>query len=68
VRISAQALRELVCTRLDELRAVGEVKRASSFGKYGSWQGEYVAVSPEALSALIPNRMRAVKLVGGDQS
>jgi hypothetical protein len=65
VRIDAADLRELVCTRLDELRAVGTVKRSPSYGKYGTWMGEYVAVTPDALAALIPNKVKAVKLVGG---
>jgi hypothetical protein len=67
VRIDAIALRELVCTRLDDLRAVGTVKRASSFGKFGKWNGEFIAISPDSLAALLPNKVKAVKLVGGAQ-
>jgi hypothetical protein len=66
VRIDARALRELVCTRLDALRAVGTAKRASSFGKYDSWSGEFVAVSPESLKRLI-EKVVHVNFVGGDQ-
>jgi hypothetical protein len=66
VRIDANALRELVCTRLDALRAVGVVKRSSSTGKYGSWQGEFVAVSPESLKGLI-DKVLHVNFVGGAQ-
>ena len=67
LRIDAIALRELVCTRLDDLRAVGTVKRAASFGKFGKWNGEFVVLSPDALEALLPNKVKAVKLTGGAQ-
>ena len=67
VRIDAIALRELVCTRGDDLRSAGEVKRASSFGKFGKWNGEFIALSPGDLEALLPNKVKAVKLTVGAQ-
>jgi hypothetical protein len=68
LRIDAEALRELVCTRSDDLKAAGEVKRSSSTGKYGSWQGEFVVLTPEAVIKLLPNRAKHVEIlnIGGD--
>jgi hypothetical protein len=68
LRIDALALRELVCSRGDDLRAAGEVKRSVSTGKYGKWQGEFVVLTPESLVKLLPNRAKHVEIlnVGGD--
>jgi len=68
LRVSCYALRELVCTRSDDLKAAGEVKRSSSTGKYGSWQGEFVVLTPEAVIKLLPNRAKHVEIlnIGGD--
>jgi hypothetical protein len=63
LRVDAEALRELVCTRGDDLRAVGEVKRSSSTGKYGTWQGEFVVLTPDSLVKLLPNLANHVQIL-----
>lgn len=54
VLCNAERLRELVTTRISELREAGEARISKSDGKHGSWMGEFVAVTPSALKKLLP--------------
>lgn len=66
VLCDAKQLRELVVSRADELRAVGDVKRSSSTGVHNSWQGEFVGIAPEQLRELMPSgSFKHVRLAGG---
>lgn len=66
VLCDAKQLRELVVSRADELRAVGDVKRSASAGVHNRWEGEFVGIAPAELAALMPaNSFKHVRLAGG---
>lgn len=65
LRVDAVALRELACTRMDELKSAGEVRQSKSKGSYSDWVGEFVAITPAALVDLLPSHAKYVQIVGG---
>lgn len=65
LRVDSVALRELACTRINELKSVGEVRQSKSKGRYSDWVGEFVALKPDSLVDLLPSRAKHVQIVGG---
>jgi hypothetical protein len=64
--VEARALRTLCLTRIDDLKAAGQIVTNGSTGFGTKWQSDNVAITPQALVKLMPTGYAKHVVLAGD--